>query len=118
MPCAPPVRCGLPLPQLVPLLLPLPAKASPRFPPSPPLQDPRGPALVNCQLGCLHHARGELPAAVACFERFFELARGLDARLLDVARVNLGAARAALRLREHMRAEARCDLPQLLEPSG
>lgn len=72
---------------------------------------------MSCQLGCLHYQRGELAAAVACFERFFELARSLDARLLDAARANLGAARGALQLREYMGVAAG-DLPRLLRVKG
>ena len=54
---------------------------------------------------------------MACFERFFELARSLDARLLDAARANLGAARGALRMREYMGVAAG-DLPRLLRFKG
>jgi hypothetical protein len=79
-------------------------------------QDARGPALVSCQLGCLHFRRGALPQAVTCFERAFELARSLDQRLLDAARVNLGVARGALRRGEYMRMVAReGDLMRLVE---
>ncbi|KAF8072450.1 Ttc29 [Scenedesmus sp. PABB004] len=61
-------------------------------------QDLRGQALACCALGALLLQRGELAAAVGHCERFFEIARSLgERRLLDVARVNLGAARAALR---------------------
>jgi len=77
-------------------------------------QDTHGPALVSCQLGCLHYQRGELQQAVTCFERFFELARSLDQRLLDTARINLGVTRGALRLQQYM-AVAATDLPRLLE---
>ena len=68
--------------------------------------DERGLALAHCQLGCLRSRRGELDAAVADFERFFEAARALEPRLLAVARANLGAARAAVALRARNEAAA------------
>lgn len=74
----------------------------------------RGPALACCQLGCLHYRRGELQQAVSSFERFFELSRSLDQRLLDVARINLGVTRGALQLQQYMGIVAN-DLPRLLE---
>lgn len=40
-----------------------------------------------------------MPQAVTYFERFFEIARSLpDRRVVEVARVNLGMARGALRM--------------------
>jgi hypothetical protein len=92
-----------------------------RWPPClaclPHTQDASSPALAWCQLGCLRYELGQLPAAVTCFERFYELARSLDRRLLDAARANLGTARAALRLRDYMGA-AEGDLPRLLRAKG
>ncbi|KAF6257591.1 hypothetical protein COO60DRAFT_1210854 [Scenedesmus sp. NREL 46B-D3] len=65
-------------------------------------QDPRGQATACCKLGVLYQQQGELEQAVDYFERFFELARSLgERRLLDVARINLGAARSARRLPEY-----------------
>ena len=51
-------------------------------------------ARAHCSLGRILLKRRDHARSVAHFERFHELARGLgDARLLDVARVNLGVAR-------------------------
>ncbi|GFH13787.1 uncharacterized protein HaLaN_09733 [Haematococcus lacustris] len=56
-----------------------------------------GPAVASCSLGILYYAQGAFPRAVSLFERFFEVARGLpDKRMADVARINLGVARAAV----------------------
>ncbi|WIA08173.1 hypothetical protein OEZ85_007627 [Tetradesmus obliquus] len=66
------------------------------------LQDPRGQATACCKLGVLYQQQGQLQQAVGYFERFFELARSLgERRLLDIARINLGAARSALRMPEY-----------------
>lgn len=51
-------------------------------------------ARAHCSLGRILLKRRDYARSVGHFERFHELARGLgDARLLDVARVNLGVAR-------------------------
>ena len=51
-------------------------------------------ARAHCSLGRISLKRRDYARSVGHFERFHELARGLgDARLLDVARVNLGVAR-------------------------
>ena len=76
--------------------------------------DQHGPALASCSLGILYYQKGNLEQAVAYFERFFEIARTLgDRKMLDVARVNLGAARGALRMEAYMGVVA-ADLPKLI----
>ncbi|KAL6763448.1 subunit of axonemal inner dynein [Haematococcus lacustris] len=62
-----------------------------------------GPAVASCSLGILYYAQGAFPRAVSLFERFFEVARGLpDKRMADVARINLGVARAAVNSQAYM----------------
>jgi tetratricopeptide (TPR) repeat protein len=59
-----------------------------------------GPALASCNLGILYYNEGQYERAVAFFERFFEVARTLpDRRAVDAARVNLGVARGAVRMK-------------------
>ncbi len=54
-------------------------------------------------MGCIHYGRGHAEQAVACFEKAFELARGVpERRLQDMTRVNLGIARSALHMDEYM----------------
>lgn len=60
------------------------------------------------------YEQGDLDAAVTYFEKFFETARTLnDRRMLDVARVNLGVARGALRMGAWMHV-VHGDLPKLI----
>lgn len=60
--------------------------------------DPTAHARACCSLGKIYLAQGKHDNAVVYFERFFEVARGLnDRRMLDVARVNLGVARGGVR---------------------
>ena len=51
----------------------------------------------------LYYRQRQLDDALTYFERFFEAARALkDERVLDVARVNLGAVRAALTFEDYI----------------
>lgn len=55
----------------------------------------------------LHYRQQQYDDALTYFERFFEAARALkDQHVLNVARVNLGAARAALTFQDYMQASA------------
>ena len=67
----------------------------------------QGEAFACCNLGVLHYRQQQYDDALTYFERFFEAARALkDQHVLNVARVNLGAARAALTFKDYMQASA------------
>tara|TARA_B100001142_G_scaffold274187_1_gene282029 strand:+ start:802 stop:2181 length:1380 start_codon:yes stop_codon:yes gene_type:complete len=67
------------------------------------VRDPGADARAWCTLGKIRSAEGEHAKAASCFEKFFELARGLsDQRLLDVARINLGIARGKVKQEKFM----------------
>lgn len=71
--------------------------------------------MAACSLGNMCFEAEDMEQAVEYFERFFEIARGLKERkMLDVARVNLGIARGALRMGDYM-ATAVDSLPQLIQ---
>lgn len=76
--------------------------------------DQQGPAMASCSLGIILYEQGDLEQAVTYFEKFFETARTLsDRKMLDIARVNLGVARGALRMGAYMRV-VQTDLPSLI----
>eukprot|EP00199_Chlamydomonas_sp_CCMP681_P000524 CAMPEP_0119104618 /NCGR_PEP_ID=MMETSP1180-20130426/2788_1 /TAXON_ID=3052 ORGANISM="Chlamydomonas cf sp, Strain CCMP681" /NCGR_SAMPLE_ID=MMETSP1180 /ASSEMBLY_ACC=CAM_ASM_000741 /LENGTH=430 /DNA_ID=CAMNT_0007089433 /DNA_START=132 /DNA_END=1424 /DNA_ORIENTATION=+ len=76
--------------------------------------DQWGPAYACCSLGTLYYSQKDMPQAVTYFERFFELARSLpDRRVVEVARVNLGMARGALRMQAYFEL-VDTDLPRLI----
>jgi hypothetical protein len=82
-------------------------------------QDSRGQAVTSCKLGALHHMRGRLPQAVHHLEHGFELARGAgDRRLQDVARMNLGVARAALSMEGYVQVRLRMGWDLYYEEGG
>lgn len=63
----------------------------------------QGEVYACCNLGVLYYRQRQYDEALTYCERFFEAARGLnDQRVLDVARVNLGAVRAALTFRDYV----------------
>lgn len=63
----------------------------------------QGEAYACCNLGVLHYGQRQYEDALTYFERFFEAARALkDQHVLDVARVNLGAVRAALTFKDYI----------------
>ena len=63
----------------------------------------QGEAYACCNLGVLHYRHQQYDDALTYFERFFEAARALkDQHVLDVARLNLGAARAALNFSDYV----------------
>lgn len=63
----------------------------------------QGEAFACCNLGVLHYRQQQYDEALTQFERFFEAARALkDQRVLDVARLNLGAVRAALNFKDYI----------------
>lgn len=67
------------------------------------MQDPKGQANACCQLGKLYYQKGQLEQAVTYYEKFFELARSLgERRMLDVARISLGVARASMKVGAYM----------------
>ena len=76
-------------------------------------------ARACCGLGKIRVAAGEHEDAVRWFERFYELAESRDdARLRDVARVNLGVARGLARadgLMRHVAESADAPTPELLK---
>lgn len=63
----------------------------------------QGEVYACCNLGVLYYRQRQYDDALTYCERFFEAARGLnDQRVLDVARVNLGAVRAALTFKDYV----------------
>ena len=63
----------------------------------------QGEVYACCNLGVLYYRQRQYDDALTFCERFFEAARGLnDQRVLDVARVNLGAVRAALTFNDYI----------------
>ena len=63
----------------------------------------QGEVYACCNLGVLYYRQRQYDEALTYCERFFEAARGLnDQRILDVARVNLGAVRAALTFQDYV----------------
>ncbi|KAL3157042.1 hypothetical protein ABBQ38_001290 [Trebouxia sp. C0009 RCD-2024] len=74
----------------------------------------QGEVYACCNLGVLYYRQRQYDEALTYCERFFEAARGLnDQRVLDVARVNLGAVRAALTFQDYVQV-ADTDLQTLL----
>ena len=65
----------------------------------------QGEAYACCNLGVLYYRQQHYDEALTHFERFFEAARPLkDQQVLDVARMNLGAVRAALNFKDYVQA--------------
>ncbi len=78
-------------------------------------KDPEAAAAACCSLGAIYYQQHKWEPAVASFERFYELARGLGhRRMVDVARVNLGLARGAVRMARFMEL-VNADLPALIQ---
>lgn len=76
--------------------------------------DAQGEVYACCNLGVLYYRQRQYDDALTYCERFFEAARSLnDQRVLDVARVNLGAVRAALTFQDYVQV-AETDLQTLL----
>ena len=77
--------------------------------------DPQGPAVACCSLGILYYGQGRFDQAMTYFEKFFEIARTLgNRRIMDTARVNLGIARGAFRLK-HYYGVVNNDLTKLIQ---
>ena len=65
----------------------------------------QGQARACCNLGVIYFKQQQYHEAVGHFEKFFEKARGLhDQQTLDIARANLGAARAAVKFESYSQA--------------
>jgi tetratricopeptide (TPR) repeat protein len=78
-------------------------------------KDPEAAAGACCSLGAIYYQQRKWGPAVASFERFYELARGIGSgRMVDVARVNLGLARGAVRVARFMEL-VEGDLPALVQ---
>ena len=65
----------------------------------------QGQARACCNLGVIYFKQQQYHEAVGHFEKFFEKARGLhNQQTLDIARANLGAARAAVKFESYSQA--------------
>ena len=65
----------------------------------------QGQARACCNLGVIYFKQQQYHEAVSHFEKFFEKARGLhNQQTLDIARTNLGAARAAVKFESYSQA--------------
>lgn len=78
-------------------------------------RDPEAEAAACCSLGVIYYQQQKWEPAVASFERFYQLAQGLSNRkMVDVARVNLGMARGAVRMGRFIEL-VQTDLPALIQ---